>query len=61
MVIALGRSVALAGIALVTVVVLALMLVGFAPGIGLGVVFLIPPTVVAERRFTNIIRRVAGR
>jgi signal transduction histidine kinase len=58
---ALGRSVALAGIALMTVVVLALMLVGFAPGVGLGVVFLIPPTVVAERRFTNIIRRVAGR
>ena len=59
-VIALGRSVALAGIALATVVVLALMLVGFTPGIGLGLVFLIPPTVVAERRFTNIVRRVAG-
>jgi signal transduction histidine kinase len=58
---AFGRSVALAGIALVTVVVLVLVLVAFVPGVGLGVVFLIPPTVVAERRFTNVIRRVAGR
>jgi signal transduction histidine kinase len=58
---ALGRSIALAGIALATVVVLALVLVAFVPGVGLGLVFLIPPAVVAERRFTNVIRRIAGR
>ncbi|HZD99306.1 MAG TPA: sensor domain-containing protein, partial [Micromonosporaceae bacterium] len=59
--IAVGRSVALTAIALATTVVLALVLVAFTPGIGLGLVFLIPPAVVAERRFTNVIRRMAGR
>jgi signal transduction histidine kinase len=59
--IAVGRSVALTAIALATTVVLALVLVAFTPGIGLGLVFLIPPAVMAERRFTNVIRRMAGR
>src|SRR5262245_30064673 len=59
--IALGRCVALLGVAVATAVVLALTMVAFVPGYGLGLVFLVPPAIVGYRRFTTAVRRLSGR
>src|SRR5689334_9476619 len=54
-------SLAYAGITVAALVQLAVTVVIFVPGFGLGMVFLLTPTIPFLRRFTNAYRRAVGR
>ena len=59
--IAAGRGVALVGVALLTAVVAVGTLIPLVPGIGLGLVMLIPWPIETSRRFTNSVRGLVAR
>jgi len=58
---AVPRSLWLLGLALLTAVAAVATLLPLIPGIGLGMVFLVPWPVETSRRYTNAVRRVIGR
>ncbi|HEY7176033.1 MAG TPA: hypothetical protein VH442_14040, partial [Micromonosporaceae bacterium] len=60
-VVALVRSVALAGMAIAGVAVTAVTLVVFVPVFGLGLVFLLPSVTVLDRWYTDAVRAMCGR
>ncbi|MEQ4305773.1 histidine kinase [Plantactinospora sp. B6F1] len=57
---ALLHGAALAGLGLAGAVSLLVHLVFFLPGFGLGLIFLLPVPILAGRRHTDLVRRVAG-
>ncbi|HEY1485080.1 MAG TPA: sensor histidine kinase [Micromonosporaceae bacterium] len=59
--IAAGRGVALVGVALLTAVIAVGTLIPLVPGIGLGLVMLIPWPIETSRRFTNSVRGLVAR
>ncbi|HEY2792104.1 MAG TPA: sensor domain-containing protein, partial [Micromonosporaceae bacterium] len=55
------RSAVLAGLAIVTAFVTVLVLIPLVPGIGLGIVVLVPWPIGQSRRFVNAVRRIVAR